>query len=428
MAAQAGLDTLRDGGNAADAAVAVSLALGVCEPGMSGLGADGFFHHYAAADGLSTVFNGSGPAPAAAVLDHYPKGVPPFGPLSVSVPGKLGALQAMHAAQGSRSWAALALPAISLARDGFAATDRFCALARDAQDRLGADPRSAAVFLGKQVTGLVQQPDLARTLEEVAEGGAETFYRGSLARRLTGSFAQIGIPITADDLAGCAPEVTGALATTYRGFEIRTTPPNSTGFTMLQILKIIEGYDFAALAPADQVHLLVEAKKLAFVDRDRWSTDPRFAAVPVADLLSPAHARAQAAGIDMAAAAALPVGFAQHGGDTTYFCVVDAWGNAVSGIQSLASAFGAGVTAGDTGIVLNNRLAWWDNVPGHVNSMSPGKRISHTMNAPMVFRDGKLWCVFGTPGGDNQVQVNAQVLTSLIDLGADLQTAVERPR
>ena len=197
---------------------------------------------------------------------------------------------------------------------------------------------------------------------------------------------------------------------------------------MLQILKIAENFDFPNLSLPDQIHLLVEAKKQAFLDRDRYSTDPRFAPVPLEELLSPEYAATQAARIDMTRAAHLPIGFERSGGDTTYFCTVDDSGNAVSGIQSLATSFGSGVIAGDTGILLNNRLAWWDNVPGHVNSMSPGKRISHTMNAPMVFRDGKLWAVLGTPGADNQVQVNTQVLTSMIDMQDDPQTALERPR
>ena len=428
MAAQAGLDTLRAGGNAADAAVAISLALGVCEPGMSGLGSDGFFQFYSRSTGVSTIFNGSGPAPACAVLDRYLGGVPPYGPRSVSVPGTLGAVGRLHAFAGVLPWAGLATPAIRLARDGVAATPRFCALAADAAARLRTDTRAAAIFLGKRPADLVLQPGLARTLEEVASSGADAFYRGDLARRIAAGLAETGVPITAADLAGYEPETTKPISIFYRGFEIRQTPPNSTGFTMLQIMKIIEGFDFARLAVADQVHLLVEAKKHAFVDRDLFGADPRFNPVPLDRLLSGAHAQAQAAKVEMARAAFLPIGFERTDGDTTYFCAVDAEGNAVSGIQSLASSFGSGVIAGDTGILLNNRLSWWDNLPGHVNSMRPGKRISHTMNAPMVFKDGELWAVLGTPGADNQVQVNAQVLTALIDLGEDPQTAVERPR
>jgi len=176
------------------------------------------------------------------------------------------------------------------------------------------------------------------------------------------------------------------------------------------------------------VHVLVEAKKRAFLDRERYGADPRFETVPLEMLLSDAYADEQAAKIDLARAAVLPLQAEAVAGDTTYFCVVDADGNAVSAIQSLNSAYGSGVTAGDTGVLMNNRMAYWHLAPGHANRLAPGKRVRHTMNAPMVFRDGKLWGVLGTPGADNQVQVNLQVLTAMLDFGVDPQTALEQPR
>jgi gamma-glutamyltranspeptidase/glutathione hydrolase len=202
------------------------------------------------------------------------------------------------------------------------------------------------------------------------------------------------------------------------------------GWVLLQELGIVERGDLAAMGPlsADLVHTLVEAKKLAFADRERWSGDPRFAGVPLEELLAPKHLARQAAEIDPKRA--MPAGMAAPTapGDTTYFCVVDGDGNAVSGIQSINSAFGSGVTAGDTGILLNNRMTPWHLEPGHPNRLAPGKRVRHTMNTPMVLRDGELWAVMGTPGGDNQVQVNLQVLTAMIDFGLDPQQAVESPR
>ena len=202
------------------------------------------------------------------------------------------------------------------------------------------------------------------------------------------------------------------------------------GWVLLQELGIVEHFDLAAMGPlsADLVHTLVEAKKLAFADRERWSGDPRFAGVPLDELLAPKHLARQAAEIDPKRAAPAGVAAATAPGDTTYFCVVDGEGNAVSGIQSINSAFGSGVTAGDTGILLNNRMTPWHLEPGHPNRLAPGKRVRHTMNPPMVFKDGELWAVFGTPGGDNQVQVNLQVLTAMIDLGYDPQQAAEMPR
>jgi gamma-glutamyltranspeptidase/glutathione hydrolase len=201
------------------------------------------------------------------------------------------------------------------------------------------------------------------------------------------------------------------------------------GWVLLEELGIVEHFDLAAMGPlsADLVHTLVEAKKLAFADRERWSGDPRFVEMPLGELLSSGHLARRAAEIDGKRAA--PAGAATAvPGDTTYFCVVDGEGNAVSGIQSLNSAFGSGVTAGGTGILLNNRMTPWHLAPGHPNRLAPGKRVRHTMNPPMVFRDGELWAVLGTPGGDYQVQVNLQILTAMIDLGYDPQQAAEMPR
>ncbi len=426
-AAQAGLDILRAGGNAVDAAVAMSLALGVCEPMMSGLGGDGFFHVYRPGQ-PATVFNGTGTAPAAATVDRFTSGLPTDGPLSASVPGKLAGLSAMHAAHGRLSWAMLAAPAIALARDGFAATHGYRLFTGDNAAKLAADPRSASVFLGKALGDLVVQPDLALTLEEIAADGAGAFYRGRFAARLARGLAEAGCLITEADLDACVAEVTAPIGVHYRGWEITQTPPNSTGFTLLQMLKVAERFDLAGMSPADRVHVLVEAKKLAFCDRERWGADPSFGALPLDRLLSDAYADELAARIDLARSAELPLQDLAQETDTTYFCVVDAQGNAVSAIQSLNGAYGSGVTAGDTGILMNNRMAYWHLTPGHANRLAPGKRVRHTMNAPMVLKDGALWAVLGTPGADNQVQVNLQVLTAMLDSGADPQTAIEMPR
>jgi gamma-glutamyltranspeptidase/glutathione hydrolase len=202
------------------------------------------------------------------------------------------------------------------------------------------------------------------------------------------------------------------------------------GWVLLQELGIVEHFDLAGMGAlsADLVHTLVEAKKLAFADRERWSGDPRFVEAPLAELLSPAHLARRAAEIDPKRAAPARGSAATVAGDTTYFCVVDGEGNAVSGIQSINSAFGSGVTAGDTGVLLNNRMGPWHLEPDHPNRLAPGKRVRHTMNPVMVFKDGELWAVLGTPGGDYQVQVNLQILTAMIDLGYDPQQAAEMPR
>ncbi|MBK1659221.1 gamma-glutamyltransferase [Paracraurococcus ruber] len=432
VATQAGLDVLRAGGNAVDATIAVSLALGVVEPHMSGLGGDGFFQlHLAGGEGVCV--NATGAAPRAATPVAYAAGIPVEGPRSTSTPGLLAGLALLHERHGTLPWARLVAPAEEAARDGFAATHHYRHFAGENLGKLRPSPGSAARLLADgappALGALVVQPELAETLAEIARGGAEGFYRGALAQRLAAGIAADGGPVAAADLAACTAEAQPPIAVPFCGFEVRQTPPNSTGFAFLQMLRILDRFDLAALDldGAGLIHLMVEAKKLAFLDRERWGADPRGLDIPLDRLLSEGHAAELAARIDPRRAAALPVR-EDATGDTTYFCVVDAAGNAVSAIQSLNSAFGSGVTAGDTGVLLNNRMAYWHLQPGHPNRLAPGMRVRHTMNAPMVFKDGALWGVFGTPGADNQVQVNLQVMVAMAVFGLDPQQAVEMPR
>jgi len=437
VATQAGLDVLKAGGNAVDATVAVALTLGVVEPHMSGLGGDAFYHVWDARRGEGVVFNGTGPAPRAATLERYREagGIPNRGPLSVSVPGCVAGLGAMHAAFGSRPWASLFGAAIEAARDGFAATHAYRHFAGENRQHLLLDPDSRAAFLEHgeppPLGALIRQPALAATLEALAEGGPDAFYRGPLAARLVAGMAARGVLIGAEDLADMEAERQAPIAVPYRGYTVTQTPPNSTGFTLLQMLRIVARYDLAALgwnSPA-LIHLLVEAKKRAFLDREAHGADPRGRDIPIDRLLSEEHAAAHAAAIDLRRAARLPVRPEAGGGDTTYFCVVDAAGNCVSAIQSLNSAFGSGVIAGETGVLLNNRMAYWHlDPPGHANALQPGRRVRHTMNAPMVLKDGRPWCVLGTPGADHQVQVNLQAIVAMVDFGLDPQQALEAPR
>ena len=432
LATQAGLLALQAGGNAADAAVAVAATLSVVEPFMSGLGGDGFYHVYMRQTGESVVVNGTGPAPVAATPERYAAGIPASGPLAVSVPGSVGGWGAMHARFGRRPWASLFEAGIHYAREGFGATRAYRHFTGEQVGALRADPRSARVFLrdGRppDVGTPIVQADLARSLARLAEAGAEDFYRGDLARAFAAGCQAAGSLITARDLAAFQPETQAPIELRYRGYTIREAPPNSMGWVLLQELGIVEHFELAEMGPlsADLVHTLVEAKKLAFADRERWSGDPRFLEAPLGELLSPAYLKRRASEIDPKRAA--PAGAVTVPGDTTYFCVVDGDGNAVSGIQSINSAYGSGVTAGETGIVLNNRMTPWHLEPGHPNRLAPGKRVRHTMNPVMVFQDGELWAVLGTPGGDNQVQINLQIVTAMIDFGFDPQQAAEMPR
>ncbi|THD72733.1 MAG: gamma-glutamyltransferase [Bradyrhizobium sp.] len=433
LATQAGLLALQRGGNAVDAAIAVAMVLSVVEPHMSGLGGDGFYHVYNSSSREAVIFNGTGSAPAAATPERYAAGMPLDGPLSVSTPGAVGALEAMHRRFGSQSWKGLLAPAIDVARNGFAATRTYSNYANEQVTRLLADRRSASVFLldgrAPQLGSWIVQPDLANTLEILAAEGAFAFYRGRIADALIAGCLEIGALLSSDDLAEFEPEIQTPIEIDYRGFTVRQSPPNSTGWVLLQELKLAEQFDLASLGPlsADLIHILVEAKKLAFADRERFSADPRFFAAPLRTLLSDEYAASRAKLIDIDRASVHPVP-AGSPGDTTYFCIVDGKGNAISAIQSINALFGSGFTAGSTGVLLNSRMSVWHLDQNHPNYLQPRKRTRHTMNTPMVFKDGKVWCVFGTPGADYQVQVNLQILTSLIDFGFDPQQAAEAPR
>jgi gamma-glutamyltranspeptidase len=435
LAAQAGLMALRDGGNAVDAAVATALALAVVEPMMSGLGGDGFYHVFDAKTAKAVVFNGTGPAPRGATPDHYRSGIPLTGPLSVSLPGMLSGLGNMHSQYGRFPWARVCSEAARLAEDGFGATPHYRKFARERLVDLRRDDRSTTLFLrggeAPDVGALIVQPDLARTIEQIAAEGAQAFYRGALARRLALALSECGTLISGADLAEFEAEVQEPLEIEYRGLRILEAPLNSTGFVFLQELKILENFDVTrmGLGSPDLVHVMVEAKKLAFADRERWGSDPRTVRAPFAEILSADYCARLAQQIDMERAAPAatrpPLGAP---GETTYFCTADIDGNAVSGIQSINSLWGSGVMAGDTGVLLNNRMAYWHTNPAHPNFLRPGRRVRHTMNPPLVLKGDALWGLFGTPGADYQVQVNFQVATAMIDFGLDPQQAAEMPR
>jgi gamma-glutamyltranspeptidase len=438
LAAQAGLMVLRDGGNAVDAAVATALALAVVEPMMSGLGGDGFYHVFDAKTGKTVVFNGTGPAPRAASPECYGGGIPRTGPLSASVPGMLAGLEKMHRHYGTLAWARLCTEAARLAHEGFGATAHYRNFSADHIGVFEADERSATLFLrdGRppRVGTFIIQPQLARSLEDIAIGGAEIFYRGALARQLAKALKESGALITEADLAEFEAEVQEPLGIDYHGLRILEAPPNSTGFVLLEELKILENFDIArmGLGSSDLVHVMVEAKKLAFADRERWGSDPRTVEAPFGELLSAEYCARLAAQIDMKHAVPTSPGptdpASQAAGETTYFCTADDRGNGVSGIQSINSYWGSGVIAGGTGILLNNRMAYWHLEAGHPNCLRPGRRVRHTMNPPLVLKDGKLWGLFGTPGADHQVQVNFQIATAMIDFDLDPQQAAEMPR
>jgi len=433
LATLAGYDVLRAGGNAMDAAVAVVSTLAVVEPYMSGLGGDAFYLVYEAAARRATVINASGPAPSGATAERFAGGIPQSGILSVSTPCALNGWLALQSRFGSLPLAELLGQAIAHARDGFGATRHFCGFVAEDAERLRRDPGCRRAYFDDgdlpHVGSIIRNAELARTLEGIANGGREAFYGGAVAGEIDRFMREEGGLIDAADLAACREELQEPIATSYRGLTVLEAPPNSMGFTLLEELNIAEQFDLASMGygSADLVHTLVEIKKLAFLDRERFAGDPRFGHIPLDVLLDKTYAGRLAREIDPRRAGSRAVA-AAVAGDTTYFCVVDGSGNAVSGIQSLGNLFGSGVMAGSTGVLLNNRMHTWHLEPGHPNRLEPGKRVRHTMNPPMALREGEVYALFGTPGGDTQVQVNLQVLTGLVDLGLDPQQVVEMPR
>lgn len=431
---------MQQGGNAFDAAIAVAAAEGVVLPMKCGLGGDAFVLAYSANRGELVGFNGSGVAASGASREYYAaRGhtkMPLEGVHSVSVPGAVSVYEALWKRYGTLPWEALWRPAIDLAERGVAITDYIHHRIAERADALGRYAWSKAMYLadGRAPApgALWRAPDLARSLALVAKGGAEVFYRGEIAERLLRFLKDEGATFSKDDFARQVASVYAPIATEYRGCTVYETAPPSQGFLLLEQLNILEGFELARLAPfgAERIHLLVEAKKLAFADRNRYAGDPAYVRWPLETFISKAHAAVRRKEIDPAragwpAGAQLP----EHSGDTSYFCVADGDGNAVSFIHSLSNSFGSAVVAGDTGITLNNRAGRGFSLdPGHPNVIAPGRRTMHTLNAYMVFRDGKPWLVGGTPGGDQQVQWNAQVITAIVDHGIGLQEAVDAPR
>ena len=439
-AAVIGIAVMQRGGNAFDAAIAVAGAEGVLLPMKCGLGGDAFVLAHDACRRETMAFNGSGVAGARATQDYYAsrgyRKMPLEGLHSVSVPGAVSVYEAIWKRYCTRPWEELWAPAISLARDGLAITEYISHRIAERADALGRYRYSAAQFLPHARAPAPGErwsaPRLARSLERVARGGADTFYRGELAQQLLAFLNAEGAPFDADDFARQQAVMYAPISTDYRGFTVYETAPPSQGFLLLEQLNIIEGFDLAKLAPfsAERIHLLLEAKKLAFADRNRYAGDPAFVTWPLDRLISKAHAAKRRAEIDPLRARS-PAGalVAEHSGDTSYFAVADGDGNAVSFIHSLSNSFGSCVVAGETGITLNNRAGRGFSLdPGHPNVIAPGRRTMHTLNAYQVFRNGEPWLVGGTPGGDQQTQWNTQVISGVIDHGMALQDVVDAPR
>ncbi|HEU4834672.1 MAG TPA: gamma-glutamyltransferase [Pyrinomonadaceae bacterium] len=439
LASQAGLEVLKRGGNAVDAAITMAAMLNVTEPMMTGIGGDAFMLVYWSKTKELKGLNASGRAPAALSLDYFTKTktkrMPEFGMESITVPGAFDGWVTLLEKYGTMKLADVLQPAIECAENGFPVMEKTAEDWNAEVPRLKKTSASATNYLidgrAPRAGEIFRQPNLARTLRTLARGGRDAFYKGEIARAIVDYCEKNGGFISRADLAAQKSDWVEPISTDYRGYTVYEIPPNGQGLTALLTLNILEGFDLAALSaqPDHYYHTLIEATKLAFADRNRYIADPAFSKVPVRELLSKEYAAKRRALIDPNKALdSPPPGEIRGGSDTTYFTIVDKDGNAVSFINSLFDSFGSGIVAGDTGIVLQNRGSAFSLDRTHPNHLEPGKRPFHTIIPAMVFKEGKLFMSFGVMGGGIQPQGHVQVLVNLIDLGMGLQQAIDAPR
>jgi gamma-glutamyltranspeptidase/glutathione hydrolase len=452
LATQTGLRVLRQGGNALEAAIAAAATIAVVYPHMNSLGGDNVWLIYDATRREVRGLNATGRSAAAASIGWYrergvTEAIPPRGFVAANtVPGCVDGWAQAYAysresLRGRLPWAELLLDATQYAEDGFPVTrsqEEATAHNLNTSDEW---LRHLQRFEGFRKTYLrpdgpaiphnqvMHQPALALTLRELAREGPETFYRGNLARRIADYLQRNGSPLTAEDFSTHTSTWVVPIRTTYRGYTAVGLPPNTQGVAALSLLNLLESHTLTLYGDGspDYLHVMVEATKLAFADRDRWVTDPDWLKAPLARLLDKTYASVQAGRISMSRAQpAVPPGI--MGGDTVAIAAVDAAGNAVSLIQSIYFEFGSGIVAGDTGVLMQNRGVFFSLDPGHVNALAPRKRTFHTLIPAMLLVDHRPYLVYGTMGGEGQPQTQAAVVTRVVDFGYDIQAAIEAPR
>jgi gamma-glutamyltranspeptidase / glutathione hydrolase len=440
LAAQVGLDVLKQGGNAADAAIAANAALGLMEPMSCGIGGDVFVLYWDARSKQLYGLNGSGRSPGSLTREVFAerglKFIPESGPLSWSVPGCVAGWEDLRERFGTKPLAELLAPTIEYAEQGFAVSDIIAAGWQASTGMLAQHSDSARTYLpGGHAPAegeIFRNPNLARSLRAIATGGPEAFYRGPIAEAIVAfSHAQGGYFESAD-FAEHRSEWVDPVSTTYRGHELWELPPNGQGIAALQILNLLEPYDSKSLGhnSAEYLHLFIEAKKLAFADRAQFYADPVFSELPTDELISKAYADRRRGLIDREKAAmSVPAGDPrlQHG-DTIYLTVVDRDRNCCSFIQSNYYGFGSGLVPGDLGFVLQNRGALFSLDPQHANALEPRKRPFHTIIPALATKDGMPWLVFGVMGGDMQPQGHVQVFLNMVEFGMNVQQAGDAAR
>ena len=441
LASQVGLDVLRRGGNAFDAAIAANAMLGVVEPMSCGIGGDLFAICWDAKSQKLFGLNASGRSPQAISRELFAKKgldeIPIDGPLSWSVPGCVSGWQAINRRFGTESLTALLQPSIDTARDGFPVTEVIAGYWKGAEEKLAKYPESAATYLVDHTRApaegeVFRNTRLSNTYQLLADTDGDSFYQGEIARRLVEYSRVNGGLISADDLRKHRADWVDPVFADYRGYRVWELPPNGQGIAALQILNVLETFDLSKFNPGhpEYLHLFIEAKKLAFADRAKFYADTGFADVPVEELISKGYAYQQAKRIQSNAVMKdVPAGDPKlSSGDTIYLTVVDKDRNCCSLIQSIYYGFGSQMVAGELGFAIQNRGSLFSLDPDHFNTLEPGKRPFHTIIPAMVTQNNRPVFCFGVMGGDMQPQGHAQVLVNLIDYGLNVQAAGDAAR
>lgn len=440
LAAQTGLDVLKRGGNAVDAAIATNAMLGVVEPMSCGIGGDLFVIYWDNKTRKLYGLNGSGRSPFALTREVFKKKgltqIPENGPLSWSVPGCVDGWDVLRSRFGTRPLSELLQPSIEAAETGFPVSEIIAGSWRASVKNLSKWPDSKRVYLKEgrapEHGEIMTLPELAASYRAIAAGGRDAFYKGRIANEIAAFSEANGGYLALRDFAEHTSDWIEPVSTTYRGYTVWELPPNGQGIAALQILNLLEGFDVKSLGPksAEYVHLLVEAKKLAFADRAKFYADPAHQRLPVAELISKDYADRQRSRINLEQAAVnVQAGDPklQHG-DTVYLTVVDKDRNCCSMIQSLYFGFGSQVVPGSVGFAMQNRGCLFALDDTHLNRLEPHKRPFHTIIPAMVTRDDRPWFCFGVMGGDMQPQGHVEILVNMIDFGMNPQMAGDASR
>ena len=441
LATQAAIDVLKKGGNAIDAAIAANAVLGVTDPEMNGIGGDLFAIVYDAKTKKLYGLNASGRSPYSLTLDILKQNgrqfIPINGPLPVSVPGCVDGWFQLHGKFGKLPMTTVLSYAINYARNGFPVADEAAFEYATLKDLYGDNPNVQQVFMpggaAPKRGDVFRNPQLANSLEKIAKGGRDVFYRGDIAKTIDAFMKKNGGYLSYKDLADHHSEWVEPVSTTYRGYRVWELPPNGQGITVLEMLNILEDFDFSKInyGSAEHIHLFTEAKRLAYEDRAKYYADPDFAKIPVDELISKHYGKTRAAMIDMhKPIPTVTAGNDQQlkGGETVYLTVADDEGNMVSLIQSNFSAFGSGMVPDSLGFFLQNRGYLFSLHEGQNNTYAPHKRPFHTIIPAFVTKDDVPYMSFGVMGGSFQPEGQVEVLINMIDFGMNIQEAGDAPR